>query len=82
MFEEFLDRRGFRSIPITPEERLGGHLNVVVTERSRRAVGFERATRVASEMSRLGWELSTFPADELFLGNGGAHCMTCPLSVG
>jgi arginine deiminase len=81
LFSEHLDRRGISAIPITYEERLGGHLNVVVTERSRRAVGFERASRVAAEMSRHGWELATFPAEELFMGRGGAHCMTCPVWV-
>jgi len=81
LFREFLDRRGFTSIPITYQERLGGHLNVVVTERSRRAVGFQQATRVKAELAGHGWELATFPADELFMGKGGAHCMTCPLLV-
>lgn len=82
MFEEFLSERDVRTIPITREERLGGHLNVVVTKQSEIAVGFESATRVASEMARHGWHLAPFPADELFRGNGGAHCMTCPLEVG
>jgi N-dimethylarginine dimethylaminohydrolase len=81
MFPEFLERRGFTCIPITQEERRDGHLNVVVTERSRRAVGFARAARVKAEMARHGFELATFPADELFMGRGGAHCMTCPLLV-
>jgi N-dimethylarginine dimethylaminohydrolase len=81
MFEEFLDRCGFRRIPITEEERVGGHLNVVVTRRSRQAVGFEQAARVALELRRFGLELSTFPASELLTGNGGPHCMTCPLLV-
>ncbi len=81
LFREFLDQRGFTCIPITLEERLGGHLNVVVTERSRKAVGFAQSTRVGAEMARHGFELLTFPADELFMGKGGAHCMTCPLLV-
>jgi len=81
MFMDFLNHRGFRFLPITFEERKGGHLNIVVTQRSRRAVGFSQAKRVASEMKKLGWELSTFPSEELFSGNGGAHCMTCPLLV-
>lgn len=80
-FEEFLDERGVRTMPITNEERLGGHLNVVVTRRSRRAVGFQQATRVAADLSKLGWHLATFASDELFMGKGGAHCMTCPLLV-
>lgn len=81
LFSEFLDARGFTCLPITREERLGGHLNVVVTERSRRAVGFAQAGRIAAEMARHGIELTTFPADELFMGRGGAHCMTCPVLV-
>lgn len=81
MFQEFLDQRGFHFIPITKEERRGGHLNVVVTKRSSTAVGFQKAKRVATEMARFGWKLETFSADELFLGNGGAHCMTCPVLV-
>ena len=82
MFPEFLERRGFTCIPITREERREGHLNVVVTERSRRAVGFAAAARVKAEMARHGLALATFPSDELFMGRGGAHCMTCPLLVG
>jgi N-dimethylarginine dimethylaminohydrolase len=82
MFPEFLESRGFTCIPITREERREGHLNVVVTERSRRAVGFASAVRVGEEMARHGFELARFPADELFAGRGGAHCMTCPVLVG
>jgi len=82
MFEEFLAARDIRVISLTPEERLAGHLNVVVTKKSQSAVGFESARRVGSEMARSGWHLASFPADELFRGNGGAHCMTCPLEVG
>ena len=81
MFAEFLEQRGFTCIPITQEERREGHLNVVVTERSRRAVGFQSAVRIGTEMARHGFELSTFPSDELFIGRGCAHCMTCPLLV-
>jgi N-dimethylarginine dimethylaminohydrolase len=82
MFEEFLKKRGIRTIPITLPERKAGYLNLVVTKRSETAVGFASATRVGSEMARHGWHLATFPAEELFLGNGGAHCMTCPVEVG
>lgn len=81
LFPEFLEQRGFTCIPINSEERLAGHLNVVVTQRSKKAVGFAQAVRVGAEMARHGWELATFPAEELFMGRGGAHCMTCPLLV-
>ncbi len=82
MFEEFLTERHVRSIAITPEERLEGHLNVVVTKKAETAVGFESATRVASEMAKNGWRMVPFCADEMFRGNGGAHCMTCPVEIG
>jgi len=78
---EYLDSRGIARIPITEDERLGGHLNIVVTERSRRAVGFDSARRVSAELAKRGWQLDVFPSEELFIGNGGAHCMTCPLLV-
>lgn len=81
LFPEFLAARGFTCIPITEDERLGGHLNVVITERSRRAIGFAQAARVAAAMAGHGFAVATFPAEELFKGNGGAHCMTCPLLV-
>lgn len=82
LLEELLDERGVRTIPITPTERDRGDLNVVVTRRSATAVGFDSATRIASEMEALGWRLTPFAADELFRGNGGAHCMTCPVEIG
>ena len=81
MFLDFLAHRGFQCISITDQERLAGHLNVVVTQKSSRAVGFEHARRIATEMKRFGLKLTGFPADELFQGNGGAHCMTCPVLV-
>ena len=81
MFEEFLDKRGFQLIPITDDERLGGHLNVVVTQRSKTAVGFDKGKRVKEAMKQFGWQLDGFSADEMFAGNGGPHCMTCPVLV-
>ena len=81
MFKEFLESRDFHCIPITETERRAGHLNVVVCERGKSAVGFESAQRVAGEMRKHGWELARFRADEMIRGNGGPHCMTCPLLV-
>lgn len=81
MFREFLDRRGVRCIPITDTERQQGHLNMVVTRRGRRAIGFDQARRLRSELTDRGWTVDVFPAAELFIGNGGAHCMTCPVLV-
>ncbi len=81
MFLDFLAQQGIKTIPITEQERLAGHLNVVVTRRGKTAVGFAEATRVAAEMKKQGWQVDSFPSETLFIGNGGAHCMTCPLLV-
>ena len=75
-----LSRRAWRTGDTVDGPRARrGHLNVVVTKKSETAIGFESATRIAAEMAGHGWHLATFPAGELFLGNGGAHCMTCPV---
>jgi arginine deiminase len=81
MFTEVLNERGIDVIPITTDEMRRGDLNVVVTRRGRSAIGFSTATRLAGEMSARGWKLDTFPSETLFKGNGGAHCMTCPVWV-
>jgi len=81
MFAEFLDERGVDTIPISTEEMRSGDLNLVVTRQGRQAIGFETARRLGKEMSARGWALSSFPSETLFKGNGGAHCMTCPMHV-
>ena len=70
-----------RKIEINEQEMRGGHLNLVVTEQSKKAIGFESATRMSSEMVKRGWDVATFPSDTLFKGNGGAHCMTMTMHV-
>ena len=81
MFTDFLEERGFDCIELTDQERVDGLLNVVVTQRGKRAIGFAGAERIGTEMAKRGWQLDSFPSEELFLGNGGAHCMTCPVWV-
>ncbi len=81
MFAEFLDERGIETIAITDEQMRAGALNVVVTKKGQQAIGFDTAEALGKEMSTHGWELSTFPSETLFKGNGGAHCMTCPIYV-
>jgi N-dimethylarginine dimethylaminohydrolase len=81
MFREFLDRRGFELIPFSAEERDSHNPNVVVTRRSSKAISSAQATGTKAAMESFGWEVSTFPSEMLRLGNGSAHCMTCPLLV-
>lgn len=81
MFLDFLAARGIEWIALTEEERQQGQLNMVVTKRGKTAVGFANATRLAAVMGQRGWRVDTFAADMLWEGNGGAHCMTCPVLV-
>lgn len=80
-FGEYLAERNVRCIAITEQERVEGHLNLVVLKRGRLAVGLGEATRLCGELARFGWQIETFPSVELAMGKGGAHCMTCPLLV-
>ncbi len=80
-FLELLDERQIARIPITETERLQGALNIVVIQRGRRAVAPGHATRLVAELERRGWQVTPFPSTEMATGNGGVHCMTCPLLV-
>jgi len=82
MFRELLDERGFDCIATNHQERKMGLLNIVVTKRSERAIGFAGAARIGEEMAKYGIGLESFSADEMWQGNGGAHCMTCPFLLG
>jgi N-dimethylarginine dimethylaminohydrolase len=82
MFRELLDERGFDCIATNHQEREMGLLNIVVTKRSERAIGFAGAARIGEEMAKYGIGLESFSADEMWQGNGGAHCMTCPFLLG
>ncbi|MBT5188003.1 MAG: hypothetical protein HOM01_14435 [Kordiimonadaceae bacterium] len=81
MFSDFLKERNIKVIEINEQEMREGHLNLVVTKRGKKAIGFACAARMASEMEKYGWQMATFPSDTLFKGNGGAHCMTMPMLV-
>lgn len=81
MFSDYLESRNIKVIEIDEQEMRGGHLNLVVTKKGKKAIGFECAARLGLEMSKYGWQVSTFASDTLFKGNGGAHCMTMPLVV-
>ncbi len=81
MFGEYLDSQGIKIIEINKNEMRGGHLNLVVTQEGKKAIGFETARRLSGEMEKLGWKVAKFPSETLFKGNGGAHCMTMPLHV-
>jgi N-dimethylarginine dimethylaminohydrolase len=80
-FGDYLNERNVRRIAITEQERIEGHLNMVVVTRGRVAVGPAEAVRLHRELAKLGWKIETFPSIELAAGKGGVHCMTCPVLV-
>ena len=79
--EQLGDKLGFSCISTTKEERDAGFLSIVVTKRSERAIGFACGSRIGDERVKYGITLDSFSASEMWLRNGGAHCMTCPVLV-
>jgi len=50
-------------------------------QRGQHAVGLAGAQRIKPKLAKHGWQRATFASDIIFIGNGGAHCMPCPLLV-
>ena len=79
--EQLGDKLGFSCISTTKEEWDAGFLSILVTKWSERAIGLAGASRIGNEMVKYGITLDSFSANEMWLRNGGAHCMTCPVLV-
>ena len=77
-FPDFLEARGVDIIEADLTERNSLCLNFVAVT-PRQVLGFDWATRMADEITRRGGGATTVPGAELHKGNGGPHCMTCPL---
>ena len=82
MFLDFLAERGFTCITFDDDERDAMCANVTITRRGKSAIGFAGAPRVNAEIESHGISITTVPGDTLSVGNGGPHCMTCPVLVG
>jgi N-dimethylarginine dimethylaminohydrolase len=81
MFLDFLAERGFTCITFDDAERDAMCANVTITRRGESAIGFAGAPRVNAEIEQHGIAITTISGETLALGNGGPHCMTCPLLV-
>ena len=78
---DFLAERGFTCITFDDDERDAMCANVTITRRGKSAIGFAGAPRVNAEIESHGISITTVSGETLALGNGGPHCMTCPVLV-
>jgi len=75
---DFLAQRDVELIEVTPEEHQAMCINFIPVG-PRRVVGWEWATRLMQEIEARGGRAVGIPGDELVKGNGGPHCLTCPI---
>jgi len=77
MLLDFLHAEDVELIHVSPADGWAC-VNVVMTA-PRQVVGYEWAERVLNEVERRGGKAIGVRGDQLRKGNGGPHCMTCPL---
>jgi N-dimethylarginine dimethylaminohydrolase len=77
---DFLAAEGVDRIDIADGDGFAA-ANFVMTA-PRQIVGYEWAERVMEEVEKRGGKAIGVPGNELIKGNGGPHCMTCPLERG
>jgi len=77
-FIGWLREEGWDILEITDQERLDMAANFLTVDRDL-AVHYEGNPRVMREVRDRGIDVVQIPGDELRKGNGGVHCMTCPL---
>lgn len=80
MMLDFLHAEDVETIEVAPEDGWAAVNFVMVAPRQ--IVGYEWAERVMNEVERRGGRAIGVRGDELRKGNGGPHCMTCPLERG
>lgn len=77
MMDVFLRDEGVEMIEVSPEDGWAA-VNFVMTA-PRQIVGYDWADRVMNEVVKRGGRAIGVRGEELRKGNGGPHCMTCPL---
>ncbi|MEP7198647.1 MAG: arginine deiminase family protein [Chloroflexota bacterium] len=77
-FSEYMQRRGVEIIETTTEERRAMSINFIATA-PLEAVGWTWATRLSDELRKRGGTVWSVDGEELVNGNGGPHCLTCPI---
>src|SRR5439155_15247725 len=77
-FSTFLQENDVEMIETTLEERRAMAINYVCTA-PLEAVGWTWATRLSDEIRKRGGKVWSVDGTELVNGNGGPHCLTCPI---
>jgi dimethylargininase len=77
-FVNWLKEGGWDLLEITDQEALNMAANFL-TVNSELAIHYEGNPRVMWEARDRGIDVVQIPGDELRKGNGGVHCMTCPI---
>jgi N-dimethylarginine dimethylaminohydrolase len=78
-FVDWLKDEGWNILEITDEERFPGAAANFLTVDHDLAIHYEGNPRVMREVREHGIEVVQIRGDELIKGNGGVHCMTCPV---
>ncbi len=77
-FVGWLDEEGWDILEITDRERMDMAANFLTVDRDL-AIHYEGNPRVMAEVRARGIEVIQIPGEEMKKGNGGIHCMTCPV---
>lgn len=78
-FVDWLKDEGWRIFEMTDEERFPGAAANFLTVDRDLAIHYEGNPRVMHAAREHGIEVVQIQGDELIKGNGGVHCMTCPI---
>lgn len=77
-FSTIMQQRGVDLIETSYQERKEMSINFIATA-PLQAVGWVWATRLSDEIRKRGGKVWSVEGDELVNGNGGPHCLTCPV---
>ena len=77
-FSDYMKQRGVELLEITKEERYEEIANFITTA-PLQAVGWSWAKKACDGIRNRGGKFWAFDGRELINGNGGPHCMTCPV---
>jgi N-dimethylarginine dimethylaminohydrolase len=77
-FIDWLVEEGWDLLEITDRERLDMAANFLTVDKEL-ALHYTGNPRVMEEARERGIEVVQIPGEEMRKGNGGIHCMTCPL---
>ena len=77
-FVGWLEGEGWDILEITDRERMDMAANFLTVDNDL-AIHYEGNPRVMAEVRARGIEVIQIPGEEMMKGNGGIHCMTCPV---